>query len=112
MMGKTEIAAMVRVHRSKEDGTMRGAFHRETADMIEALSAQLAASEAARVEAEARNPLSAAVMLERAYLAGFNASGEGYNAEFPFQDNGTDPDQDEEWVANRAIALAALEVKP
>jgi hypothetical protein len=39
--------------------------------------------------------------LEAAYLAGFNASGEGYNGEYPFQDHNAHPAQDEGWCQNR-----------
>lgn len=39
--------------------------------------------------------------IEAAYLAGFNASGEGYNGEYPFQDHGKDPEQDAAWVKDR-----------
>ena len=37
--------------------------------------------------------------LEAAYLAGFGATGEGYNAEYPFE--GKDPEQDDNWLAHR-----------
>ena len=43
--------------------------------------------------------------LEAAYLAGFNASGEGYNGEYPFQDHNAHPAQDEGWCQNRDNAL-------
>lgn len=36
-----------------------------------------------------------------AYLAGFNASGQGWNAEYPFQDNDTNPEQNAGWVQKR-----------
>ena len=39
--------------------------------------------------------------LEAAYLAGFNASGEGYNGEYPFQDPDAHPEQDEHWRKGR-----------
>jgi hypothetical protein len=51
--------------------------------------------------------------LEAAYLAGFGASGEGYNAEYPFE--GQAPEQDTAWVSDRdnyirqALADAALD---
>jgi len=42
--------------------------------------------------------------LEATYLAGFNASGEGYNGEY-----GIDyPEQDVNWINNRNEALAAI----
>ena len=37
--------------------------------------------------------------LEASYLAGFNASGEGYNAEYPFE--GANPVDDRHWSARR-----------
>ena len=43
--------------------------------------------------------------LEAAYLAGFDASGEGYNAEYPFGDHKKDPEQDAAWVKDRDNAL-------
>lgn len=39
--------------------------------------------------------------LEQAYLAGFNASGEGYNGECPFGDHGTSPENDRGWIYSR-----------
>jgi hypothetical protein len=39
--------------------------------------------------------------LEAAYLAGFNASGEGYNGEYPFGDWIQRPEQDKNWCAER-----------
>jgi hypothetical protein len=43
--------------------------------------------------------------LEAAYLAGFNASGEGYNGEYPFSDIVYKPQDDADWVQNRDAAL-------
>lgn len=40
-------------------------------------------------------------VIQAAYLAGFNASGEGYNGEYPFQDNGKPPEQDAAWLKDR-----------
>jgi hypothetical protein len=51
-------------------------------------------------------------MVEAAYLAGFNASGEGYNGEYPFDQRGINPASDAGWVANRNDDLAALDAKP
>ena len=39
--------------------------------------------------------------LEAAYLAGFNASGEGYNSEYPFDDDDDKPEDDAAWVKRR-----------
>ena len=39
--------------------------------------------------------------LEAAYLAGFNASGEGYNSEYPFDDTVNRPEQNAFWVKDR-----------
>lgn len=39
--------------------------------------------------------------IEAAYLAGFNASGKGYNGEYPFQDNGKPPEQYAAWLRDR-----------
>lgn len=46
--------------------------------------------------------------LKAAYLAGFNASGEGGNGEYPYQDKGTSPEADEEWCASRDHNLKEL----
>ena len=43
--------------------------------------------------------------LEAAYLAGFNASGEGYNAEYPFGDYARNPEEDAAWIKARDNAL-------
>ena len=40
-------------------------------------------------------------LLNNAYLLGFNASGEGYNGEFPFADRGKNPEKDIDWVKER-----------
>lgn len=47
-------------------------------------------------------------MLPAAYLAGFMASGEGWNGEWPFQDSATAPESDSDWLAVRDADLAAL----
>lgn len=41
------------------------------------------------------------------YLAGFNASGEGWNGEYPFSDDGKSPLEDADWVGYRDRILAA-----
>ena len=43
--------------------------------------------------------------LEAAYLAGFNASGEGYNGEYPFRDHARNPEEDAAWIKDRDNAL-------
>ena len=54
--------------------------------------------------------------LEAAYLAGFNASGEGYNGEYPFGDKMQDPAENRVWKKNRdnyiKEALAQPEQEP
>ncbi len=51
--------------------------------------------------------------LEAAYLAGFNASGEGYNGEYPFGDKMQDPAENRVWKKDRdnyvSQAIADLE---
>jgi hypothetical protein len=47
-------------------------------------------------------------LLEAAYLAGFNASGEGYNGEFPFDDRDQKPQHDPAWCKDRDNALTAI----
>lgn len=46
--------------------------------------------------------------LEKAYLAGFMASGEGYNGEYPFSDCGTNPPDEAAWLSDRDKAITAL----
>ncbi len=48
--------------------------------------------------------------LEAAYLAGFQATGEGYNAEYPFE--GRNPEDDAAWVRDRDDALHQLLEQP
>ena len=50
-------------------------------------------------------------MLEMAYGLGFAASGEGWNAEYPFADNGNDYEDDEDWCASRDSHINALTAK-
>lgn len=47
-------------------------------------------------------------LLQRAYLAGFNAAGEGWNGEYPFGAKGTKPTSDKDWRAARNSALKKL----
>ncbi len=46
--------------------------------------------------------------VKAAYLAGFNASAEGWNGEYPFQDNNASPSTDADWLKQRDADLAAL----
>jgi hypothetical protein len=48
--------------------------------------------------------------LEAAYLAGFQATGEGYNAEYPFE--GCNPEANVAWVRDRDNALRQLLEQP
>jgi hypothetical protein len=48
--------------------------------------------------------------LEAAYLAGFQATGEGYNAEYPFE--GCNPEANVAWVHDRDNALRQLLEQP
>lgn len=50
-------------------------------------------------------------LMRLAYLAGWNASGEGYNAECPFGDSDMDPEADAKWIAVRDTALDAARRK-
>ena len=47
-------------------------------------------------------------LLEAAYLAGFNASGEGYNGEFPFDDRDQKPQHDPAWCKDKDNAITAI----
>jgi hypothetical protein len=47
-------------------------------------------------------------MLELAYFDGFMASGEGYNAEFPFWQKGTDPEDDAHWLSRRDLFVKTI----
>ena len=46
--------------------------------------------------------------LNKAYLLGFNVSGEGYNGEFPFADRGKNPEKDIDWVKERDQQIEAM----
>jgi hypothetical protein len=46
--------------------------------------------------------------LEAAYLAGFNASGEGYNGEYPFEHKGKNCTDDPIWCKDRDNELTAI----
>ncbi|WP_010508361.1 hypothetical protein [Komagataeibacter europaeus] len=46
--------------------------------------------------------------LRKGYALGFNMSGEGYNGEYPFQDNGRDPEKDSAWIRDRDDVIRAL----
>jgi hypothetical protein len=47
--------------------------------------------------------------LKAIYLAGFSASAEGYNAEYPFGEfYGKNPEQDEGWVRGRDRSIEKL----
>lgn len=39
--------------------------------------------------------------LNRAFLAGFNAAGQGFNGEYPFRDSGNSPEYDQDFVTRR-----------
>ena len=47
-------------------------------------------------------------MLEQAYALGFSASGEGWNAEYPFADKCNDYEDDEDWCESRDFRINAL----
>jgi hypothetical protein len=47
-------------------------------------------------------------LIEKAYRLGFSASGEGYNAEYPFSDKGVKLEEDPEWVNGRKIDLEEI----
>jgi hypothetical protein len=46
--------------------------------------------------------------LEAAYLAGFNASGEGYNGEYPFQQKIHSPEENAVWCKDRDNEITAI----
>ena len=47
-------------------------------------------------------------LLEKAYLTGFNATGEGYNGEYPYGDRNLNPEEDTEWLERRDEKLKEL----
>ena len=47
-------------------------------------------------------------LLEKAYLAGFNASSESYSAEYPFGQENQQPEDDAEWCRKRDQKLKEL----
>lgn len=54
------------------------------------------------------DPAPREVTVQEAYLAGFMAAGEGYNGEYPFQDNDASPEGCDMWVKQRDEDLRAL----
>lgn len=46
--------------------------------------------------------------MKRAYLAGFAASAEGLNGEYPFSDRGLNPQDDADWCEMRDRFIAAI----
>jgi len=46
--------------------------------------------------------------LNAAYLAGFSASGEGYNGEYPFGDRNQNPEHNPAWCKYRDNQLIAI----
>jgi len=51
-------------------------------------------------------------LLNQAYSAGFNDSGEGYNAEYPFGGKGLDPQGDHQWISRRDKAINDILTPP
>jgi hypothetical protein len=49
--------------------------------------------------------------LEAAYLAGFNASGEGYNGEYPFEYKNRKPQENDAWCKNRDKTLMTIDTR-
>ena len=47
-------------------------------------------------------------LLEKAYLAGFNATGDGHNAEYPYDHLNLNPEEDTEWLERRDEKLKEL----
>ena len=47
-------------------------------------------------------------LLRQAYLAGFNATGEGYNAEYPFDQKDLDPEDDTDWCKDRDNTIKSI----
>ena len=48
------------------------------------------------------------ILLQQAYLAGFNATGDGYNAEYPYDQKGQDPEDDTDWCEKRNEAIKSI----
>jgi hypothetical protein len=47
-------------------------------------------------------------LVERAYRLGFGASGQGYNAEYPYSDKSKKPEHDKEWLDGRNLDLEEI----
>lgn len=47
-------------------------------------------------------------LLRQAYLAGFNATGEGYNAEYPFEQHDENPEDNTDWCKDRNKAIKSI----
>ena len=48
------------------------------------------------------------ILMQNAYLHGFNASREGYNAEYPFSDKNWKPDCQSDWIKKRDKVIAKI----
>lgn len=48
------------------------------------------------------------IRIEKAYLLGFQASGEGHNGEYPFEQRDVEPETDHNWTKQRDVDLKAV----
>ena len=48
------------------------------------------------------------ILMKNAYLYGFNASREGYNAEYPFSDNNWKPECQSDWIEKRDNVITQI----
>ena len=119
----------------QERGKETRDFHKATADTLRGLvaerdaaiqraqtaeAAHLSLCEAVGVTATALAHLDVPTALtarldaewNAAYLAGFMASGEGWNGEYPFSDHGKRPDNQDHWLDDRDEARALRRAAP
>lgn len=47
-------------------------------------------------------------LLQQAYLAGFNVTGEGHNAEYPYEQKDLEPKDDPDWCKRRDDAIKSI----
>mgnify|MGYP001072892095 FL=1 len=79
--------------------------HNAAVHTLRVLAPDLARAYIAQHEARAKDE----ARVKAAYLAGFNASAEGWNGEYPYSDTNLSPEDDTDWIECRDAALAAMQ---
>lgn len=118
-----DAAALADEHQAEADALVAAAYedaaHKATSFLVgdpangvplrNPMAHEIADAIRAMTDADARAALDRLIREAEAqgYLAGFNASGEGWNGEYPFADYGKNPEEDADWVERRNAILRA-----